>query len=74
MCWILFMRDEFTNGQNWHSRGFMPHYDAGEKYQFITYRLADSLPQGLCCNTSNTSPFPRSTGGSPVMVVIAKLC
>jgi len=39
------MRDEFRNEQNWKSRGFLPHYDASLKYQMITYRLADSLPQ-----------------------------
>ena len=39
------MRDEFKNEQNWKSRGFLPHYDASLKYQMITYRLADSLPQ-----------------------------
>lgn len=39
------MRDEFKNSGNWHNRGYMPHYDAHGKYQMITYRLADSLPQ-----------------------------
>lgn len=38
------MRGEFKNSENWHTRGFMPHYDAENKYQMITYRLADSLP------------------------------
>ncbi|NQZ55971.1 MAG: transposase [Lentisphaeraceae bacterium] len=38
-------RPEFHNPQNWYSRGYLPHYDAAEKYQMITYRLADSLPQ-----------------------------
>lgn len=28
----------------WHSRGYVPHYD-GDRIQFITYRLADSLPK-----------------------------
>jgi putative transposase len=28
----------------WYSRGYLPHYDDGEKVQSITYRLADSLP------------------------------
>src|SRR5438552_6092084 len=31
--------------RGWHSRGFLRHFDAGEEYsQFITFRLADSLP------------------------------
>lgn len=41
------MRDEFGNSQNWHDRGYIPHYEADNKYQFITYRLADSLPQQI---------------------------
>jgi REP element-mobilizing transposase RayT len=31
----------------WHSRGYLPHFDGGEIPQFITSRLADSLPQKL---------------------------
>ena len=31
----------------WRSRGYLPHYDGGETSQFITTRLADSLPQNL---------------------------
>ncbi len=31
---------EFT----WHSRGYLPHWEAGERPQFLTYRLADTLP------------------------------
>ncbi len=29
----------------WHSRGFLPHFDAEGFTQFITFRLADSVPQ-----------------------------
>ena len=39
------MRQEFDNTHLWHKRGYLPHYDAEEKYQMITYRLADSLPK-----------------------------
>lgn len=28
----------------WHTRGYLPHWDAGEVPQAITFRLADSLP------------------------------
>jgi putative DNA methylase len=28
----------------WRSRGYLPHYDDNSKVQFITIRLADSLP------------------------------
>ena len=30
----------------WHSRGFLPHFDSPDVPQFITFRLADSLPAG----------------------------
>jgi len=29
---------------DWHSRGYLPHWEAGEEPQSITFRLADSLP------------------------------
>jgi putative DNA methylase len=31
----------------WHSRGYLPHWEAGEVAQAITFRLADSLPTEL---------------------------
>jgi putative DNA methylase len=31
----------------WHSRGYLPHFDAGEMFQSITFRLHDSMPQEL---------------------------
>ena len=31
--------------KEWHSRGYLPHFDGGELPQFITFRLFDSLPQ-----------------------------
>jgi len=31
----------------WHSRGYIPHIDPGEVTQFITFRLADSMPQAV---------------------------
>lgn len=33
--------------KGWHSRGYLPHYDGGEIYQFITFRLFDSVPASL---------------------------
>lgn len=30
----------------WHSRGYLPHWEAGEAPQAICFRLADSLPAG----------------------------
>jgi REP element-mobilizing transposase RayT len=29
----------------WHSRGYLPHFDDSEVIQFITFRLANSLPR-----------------------------
>jgi REP element-mobilizing transposase RayT len=34
----------------WHSRGYLPHFDGAEITQFVTFRLADSLPQQLLDN------------------------
>jgi putative DNA methylase len=31
----------------WHSRGYLPHFDAGEVFQSVTFRLHDSMPQAL---------------------------
>ncbi|MBL8780020.1 MAG: transposase [Alphaproteobacteria bacterium] len=31
----------------WHSRGYLPHWEAGEVAQSITFRMADSLPAAL---------------------------
>jgi putative DNA methylase len=30
--------------KGWHSRGYLPHFDSSETIQFVTFRLADSLP------------------------------
>jgi putative DNA methylase len=29
----------------WHSRGYLPHFDGETTTQFVTYRLADTLPK-----------------------------
>ncbi|SJZ84889.1 REP element-mobilizing transposase RayT [Enhydrobacter aerosaccus] len=31
--------------KGWHSRGYLPHFDSPETIQFLTFRLADSLPR-----------------------------
>jgi hypothetical protein len=33
--------------KGWHSRGYLPHFDSAESIQFITFRLADSLPRAM---------------------------
>jgi hypothetical protein len=33
--------------KGWHSRGYLPHFDSPETVQFVTFRLADSLPRHI---------------------------
>jgi REP element-mobilizing transposase RayT len=33
--------------RGWYSRGYLPHFDEPDRIQFITYRLADSMPQSV---------------------------
>jgi REP element-mobilizing transposase RayT len=33
--------------RGWHSRGYLPHFDAPEIVQTVVFRLADSLPKHL---------------------------
>ena len=60
------MRQEFTNSELWASRGFLPHYDASNKFQMITYRLADSLPSEKIPSELQLFSTPGSTGVPPV--------
>ena len=41
------MNDNEYEPRGWHSRGYLPHFDGGEILQFVTIRLADSLPAHL---------------------------
>jgi REP element-mobilizing transposase RayT len=34
-----------NGSRNWHSRGYLPHFDGAEVTQSISFRLADSLPR-----------------------------
>ena len=36
--------EEAVGFRGWHSRGYLPHFDAPGVQQFITYRLADAMP------------------------------
>ncbi|MCM8535339.1 MAG: transposase [Lentisphaeraceae bacterium] len=47
------MIDQFNDKENWYNRGYLPHYDANHTLQFITYRLADSLPHHINSEESN---------------------
>ena len=43
-------REEIVNDNEpigWHSRGYLPHFDGGEVFQSITFRLCDSMPENL---------------------------
>ena len=33
--------------RRWYTRGYLPHFDSTRVMQFITFRLADSLPQSV---------------------------
>src|SRR3712207_4662513 len=33
--------------RGWHGRGYLPHFDAGEAPQSVTFRLAGSLPAAV---------------------------
>lgn len=36
----------------WHARGNLPHLDANNHWQFVTFRLFDSMPQSLLAEWS----------------------
>jgi len=36
-----------AQSKGWHSRGYLPHFDSPETVQFLTFRLADSLPRAV---------------------------
>ena len=36
--------------KGWYSRNYLPHFDAGDVPQFVTWRLADAVPANLILN------------------------
>ena len=40
----------------WHSRGYLPHFEAGEVAQHIIFRLADSLPRRMIAELAAQLP------------------
>src|SRR5436189_6372016 len=40
-------RPDGESPRGWHSRGYLPHFDAGKTPQSITFRLAGSIPAEL---------------------------
>jgi putative DNA methylase len=53
-------RQRSETRQAWHSRGYIPHYDAPGLFQLITLRLHDSMPATklaeLNCSYRNLTP------------------
>lgn len=44
----------------WHSRGYLPHCDVPGLFQFVTFRLADSLPADVLKGLSQDSDDSHS--------------
>ncbi len=40
--------------KGWHSRHYLPHYDSSDVTQFVTFRLADSLPREVLARVQNS--------------------
>ena len=34
-----------SRAEGWHTRGYLPHFNSAEAIQFVTLRLADTLPR-----------------------------
>lgn len=51
----------------WHSRGYLPHFDAGEVAQFITFRLHDSLPREVLTRWREELKLERSSEAESIM-------
>jgi REP element-mobilizing transposase RayT len=51
--------------KGWHGRGYLPHFDSPDTVQFVTFRLADSLPREvyrtLAAQTKNIKALRRLT-------------
>jgi putative transposase len=41
------MPHSLRDARGWYDRGYLPHLDATEIIQFVTFRLADSLPSAV---------------------------
>ncbi len=41
------MNSTKEKSKGWHCRGYLPHYDDGSVFQFVTFRLHDSVPAKL---------------------------
>ena len=43
------------DSKGWHSRGYLPHFDSQDIVQFVTFRLADSLPNEAALRLSTAA-------------------
>ena len=43
-----------TEAKGWYCRGYLPHFDVGDIYQVITYRLGDSLPRSASVSLASS--------------------
>ena len=50
----------------WRSRGYLPHFDSAETTQFVTFRLADSLPRTVAESLAKRPDGPATIDGSLV--------
>jgi putative transposase len=44
---VYFYPTKAKSKSGWFSRGFLPHFDDGKKFQFVTFRLQDSIPESV---------------------------
>ncbi|HEY2874979.1 MAG TPA: transposase [Reyranella sp.] len=41
--------------KGWHSRNYLPHFDSQDVVQFVTFRLADSLPEAALASLKDSA-------------------
>src|SRR5258705_11438 len=51
-----------TQPKGWHSRGYLPHFDSPQTVQFVTFRLADSLPEAVASSIRHRGDDDRICG------------
>lgn len=66
-------RDKDIAPRGWYSRGYLPHFDAGEfRTQFITCRLYDSLPQSVLATIDDEIRLRKPENISRATFVLAE--
>ncbi len=54
--------------RNWHSRGYLPHFDRPGLVQFITFRLADSIPTDILTRWKQEVALAEVSGRDTVAI------